>query len=671
MRIRPLFISIFLVPLVLPSAVKAQSNLQPESRQEFQRVFGATSVGGGTSSTPSQPATAAASNLRTESANEFRRIFGQNVLSGTVELQKYATPSTIDSTALYALTASTDKRKYLVLWHLIAVDVTAMDHRAIIGASPTTYHEQFGPHRAARALGLIHEAMFEAANAFEHKYTSTLPGGISFSTFGASQDAAIIEAAYQIIAWLYPGLNDQPLDLAAGNVCANNKFSIAAYYTCSLGTIGNESERNAGIGVGRAIAGKIISEHSHDGAERPEPVWLKDFIPRQSPGDANYAFTQWQRDPVSALDTALGGYWGQIRPLVLSSGFQFRPPENNAPAALFEKAAGNPTSLPSYNAVYKWGRETRLDPMAKITQPPPAGDGFFLAQFWAYDATANLCAPPRLYNQIAASVLYHIEQTPGDAHKDVVDVNSVTDVARFYALVNIAMADAAIAAWDSKFHFQFPRPVTYIRAYEEKLKGIMTTKWFPVGAQITNSDQTYNITPPFPAYPSGHATFGGALFGILRQFIKPNAGFDFLSDEFNGKNKDVFNYIRCFRPDEKSPREDKLTPDKFCAKRQLTLNCAERENADSRIFMGVHWVFDADDGIEQGNKVAREVYRRAMKPVDAQGQPYDAPSQVFSADYNVLKKRSDLVCPNITLPMGWDDTDPTKGFGPLAIPTIN
>jgi hypothetical protein len=668
MRKYPVFFPACLIPLVLSPVVQAQNNLQPESRQEFQRVFGSTSLGAPAADSPrSGTAAPAASNLQQESANEFRRIFGQNVLSGTVELQKMATPSTIDSTALHALTASTDKRRYLVLWHLIAVDLTAIDHRAIIGASPTTYQEQFGPARAARALALIHQAMFEAANAFDHKYTSSLSGGPALPTAGASQDAAIIEAAYQVIVWLYPGLNDQSFDVgSAGMVCTINKFSLSTYYTCSLGTIGNDSERNAGIAVGRAIAGKIIAEHSHDGGERLEPVWGKDFIPRQAPGDTNYPFTQWQRDPVSQLATALGRYWGQVRPFAMSSGFQFRPPEDKSPAALFQKIASDPTNLPSYNAVYKWGRETRLDPMAKITQPPLAGDGFFIAQFWAYDATANLCAPPRLYNQIAAKVLEQIEKTPTDGYPGVIDVNSITDIARFYALVNIAMADAAVAAWDSKYHFQFPRPVTYIRAQEEKLKGTVTTKWFPVGAQVTNSDQTFNITPPFPAYPSGHATFGGALVGILRQFMKPTATFLFLSDEFNGKNKDVFNYFRC-------SSDDKLTPGKFCDKngRSFTLNCAERENADSRVFMGVHWVFDADDGIEQGNKVAREVYRRAMKPVDAQGQPYDAPSQVFSANYNVLKKRSDLVCPNLTFPIGWDDPDPSKGFGPLAIPTTN
>ena len=644
-------------------------NLQPESRQEFRRVFGTS---GPSASALVAPANAARSALQPDSVNEFRRVFGQNVLSGSVELQEMATPATTNSTVLNALAASADKRRYLVLWHLIAVDITAIDHRAFIGASPNTYHEQFGPARAARALALVHQAMFEAANAFDHRYTSMLPGTSIAAPVGASQDAAIIEAAYQVIAWLYPGLNDQPLDASDPNkICLANQFSLSTYYVCSLETITNADERTAGVAIGRTVAGRIIAARSHDGAERAEPVWGNDFVPRQAPGNPNYAFTQWQVDPVSQLRTALGGNWGEVTPFVMTSGFEFRPTEDGSPA---DKVNGLPKDtnhtplykdLVSYNAVHQWGRETRLDPSGVTPSPQPAMDGPLLAQFWAYDATANLCAPPRLYNQIAAAVLSLVEKSPSDTQPNVIDVQSTTDVARFYALVNIAMADAAIASWDSKYHFQFPRPVTYIRASEElDAKGkTIATKWFPLGAQISNSDQTYNITPPFPSYPSGHAVFGGALFGILRQFVKPEAKFAFLSDEFNGRNKDVFNYIRC-------SADDKVTPKKFCSPRELTTDCAERENADSRVFMGVHWIFDADDGIEMGNKVARQIYKQAMKPIDSQGQPQEPSSHRFSVA-DPSKKRSDLVCSGVNLPSGWDDTDPTKGFGRLTIVVVD
>ena len=494
------------------------------------------------------------------------------------------------------------------------------------------------------------------------------------SIVGASRDAALVEAAYQIITWLYPGLKEQQIaTIDPNNVCESTQFSITAYYTCSLNSIIDASQRDAGISVGRAVAGKIIAERSGDGAERAEPIFVRDLPPRQPlVGDA-FAFTQWQQDPVSQLTTALGGYWGNVRPFALTSGFQFRPPESASPALRIPTDGSGKRlykDLPSYNAVARWGRETRLDPSGQAIQPPMSGDGFFVAQLWAYDGTANVCAPARLYNQIAAAVLDHIEKSPDDGHANVINVKSITDVARFYALVNLAMADAAVAAWDAKYHFQFPRPVTYIRSVDEREMAVqgkpIGPKWFPVGAQNTNSDQPFNITPPFPSYPSGHAVFGGALFGVLRQFLKPETQFSFLSDEFNGRNKDVFNYVRCSEQDTFTPKASK-----FCAKRKFTLDCAEKENADSRIFMGVHWAFDADDGIVIGNKVARQAYKYLMKPVDAQGQPFDASSRTFSAAGNPTRSRRDLVCADVSYPAGWDDLDPKKGFGPLKAVVID
>lgn len=659
-----LFAVSLLIAMDLFVVVRAEG-LAPESRQEFQRIYG-SSPGALTSPALPQPGQAAQrSGLQTQSAAELKRVFGQNVLSGSVALQTLSTPQTINSADLCGVVDSSDKRKYVILWHLISLDLTALDHRALIGNSPNTYHQQFGPARASRALALIHQAIFEAANAFDRKFVSTLSGWDSGPTSNASQDAAIVEAAYQISAWLYPGLNDQPAD-AADPSNTKGQFSLAAYYVCSMNSILDDNQRKAGIDIGRSVAGKIMSERSHDGAERQEPIWNREFVPRRPPGGADYAFLQWQVDPVSSLQTALGAYWGEVRPFVLTSGFQFRIAEKDAPAGIVAQLNGAYGKLPSYAAVNKDARETRLDPAGKITQPPAGGDGLLIAQFWAYDGTANLCAPARLYNQVAGAALRQIEMNPSDGY-GAIDIASVTDVARFYAMINIAMADAAIAAWDSKFHFQFPRPVTYIRALDEldaaKMGKTVSAKWFPVGAQITNSDQPFNITPPFPSYPSGHAVFGGALFGELRQFVKPTAKFKFKSDEFNGKNKDVFNYVRC------SP-DDKLTDPKVCNDRDLMLDCAERENADSRVFMGVHWVFDADDGIVMGNKVASHVYRHVMRPLDAQGQPVDPPLKTFSVT-PANKERKDLLCPGMAnLPAGWDDVDATKGFGKLKIEIV-
>jgi len=74
----------------------------------------------------------------------------------------------------------------------------------------------------------------------------------------------------------------------------------------------------------------------------------------------------------------------------------------------------------------------------------------FIAIFWAYDGTPSLCAPPRLYNQITVQIADQMKI-------------STSDFARLLALVNTAMADAAMSVWDSKYYYDFWRPITGIR----------------------------------------------------------------------------------------------------------------------------------------------------------------------------------------------------------------
>jgi hypothetical protein len=168
----------------------------------------------------------------------------------------------------------------------------------------------------------------------------------------------------------------------------------------------------------------------------------------------------------------------------------------------------------------------------------------------------GLCAPPRLYNMIARTVA--LQQK----------VRGVPEIARLFALVNVALVDAGIASWDSKFFCQYWRPVTAIRAQSDPT-------FYPLGAPDTNTGGP-NFTPPFPAYTSGHATLGGALFQMLRHFWPDETPFTFVSDEFNGKNKDVNGNIMPFRPASFKSFSD-----------------AEWANAQNRIYLGIHWHFDA------------------------------------------------------------------------------
>jgi len=173
------------------------------------------------------------------------------------------------------------------------------------------------------------------------------------------------------------------------------------------------------------------------------------------------------------------------------------------------------------------------------------------------------------------------------------------------------MADAAITIWESKYHYNLWRPITAIRESDPgtgptgRGDGNPATVgdpiFTPLGAPASNLNGP-NFTPPFPAYPSGHAGFGGAIFETLRRFYGTDKiGFNFVSDEFNGVTKDNDGNVRPYMPRSFS-----------------SLSQAEEENGQSRIYLGIHWHFDKTAGINQGRRVADYIFDHAFQPVEAE-----------------------------------------------------
>jgi hypothetical protein len=441
-------------------------------------------------------------------------------------------------------------------WHDMALQATGLDHTPVTSGEHRVFGEQYGPTRASRAMAIVHIAIFNAVNAIAGNYRSYT--GLPPAPANTSMDAAIAQAAHDTLVALYP----------------SQQASLDAQLADDLSQGQDGRAQVNGIQLGQQAAKAILALRAHDGAQYPEPHVGIDFITGDEPG-------QWRQDPISQIPLALGAYWGKVTPFVLRAADQFRVPP---PPALKSGAYAA-----AFDEVKRLGGDGVITPTERTAEQTEIGI------YWAYDGTPSLCAPPRLYNQITM----HIADQQG---------TSVVELARLLALVNVAMADAGIAIWESKYYYEFWRPVTGIR---EADKGTGPTglgdgnpdtrgdKTFtPLGAPASNLDGP-NFTPPFPAYPSGHAGFGGALFQTLRRcYGTDKIAFTFVSDEFNGVTRDNEGNMR------------PLLPRSFSS-----LSQAEEENGQSRIYLGIHWAFDKTRGIVQGRRIADYVFEHAFVPL--------------------------------------------------------
>jgi hypothetical protein len=202
--------------------------------------------------------------------------------------------------------------------------------------------------------------------------------------------------------------------------------------------------------------------------------------------------------------------------------------------------------------------------------------------FWGYDGPPELGTPPRLYLQIVLGVLDEVDARRPTGLTDDEELRVVAGAA-------LAMAEAGIDAWKYKYsadHMMW-RPVLGIAHGLESLAPA-EAGWKPLGRPDTNGSGL-SLTPNFPAYPSGHATFGASAFQVLRTFLveKKLAEFDAdgvdnvrfcaRSDEYNGRNRD--------------PRGDKPARP-VLHQPYASLWQAIVDNSVSRVYLGVHWQFD-------------------------------------------------------------------------------
>ncbi len=437
-------------------------------------------------------------------------------------------------------------------WNAVALGAVAADHSV---ATPA----QGGPTRTARALAIVHGAMFDAANAIDHSFTSYLVHRNGPKR--ASIDAAVAQAAHDTLANLYP----------------QQTATFDAALAATLAGVPDGPNEKKGIAIGRVVAKKTLNARADDGSAL-DPPYTEGTLPGEH-----------RQDPLHPTQGFLTPGWGSVTPFAMTDGAQFR---SEAPPLL--SSAEYATAFNDVKVVGADDAET--SDRDGNGMPDRTPEQTVTGIFWGYDGSPGLGTPPRLYNQIARVIA-------------VQQGNTEIQNARMFALINIAMADAGIASWETKYVFNFWRPVIGVREADPGTgpSGLgdgnaATTAeagWSPLGAPCSNDcGAVTNFTPPFPAYTSGHATFGAAMFMTLTNFYgRDNIAFTFTSDEFNGVTTDQNGNVR-----------------PVVTRTYSRLSEAAEENGQSRIYLGIHWVFDKTAGIAQGNAIADYVFQNFLRP---------------------------------------------------------
>jgi len=320
---------------------------------------------------------------------------------------------------------------------------------------------------------------------------------------------------------------------AAGTVLASlnpqAEGELRGAMTAYLATIPDSDAKAQGITLGEAVAAKILEARANDGADAPDS-----YRPKTKPGV--YVPTP----------PMISSTWPNLKPFALTSQSQFRP---EPPIALTgEQWAAD------YNEIKDLGAKTSTKRSARQTE-----DG----RFWLI--TGPQSADP-IVRQLAKA-------------KEM----SVIDCARFMALVAVAAADAGIAVFDSKYQYDFWRPVTAIRNgdIDDNPATERDATWQPIDS-----------TPMHPEYPCAHCLVSGAVAAAIEAALG-TAEIPEVSMT--------------------SPTAPGVTH------RWTNIRAYNEEVSHARIWAGFHYRFSVRVGQDVGRKVGRYVVDTVMQPAVTTG----------------------------------------------------
>jgi hypothetical protein len=386
------------------------------------------------------------------------------------------------------------------------------------------------PPVTTRVAAIVQAAVFDAVNGIARRYTPihVAPAGPA----GASQDAAAVQAAYATLVQLYPA----------------QKSTLDARLAVSLAVLGSQ-ENSAAIASGRAwgqtVADAILAWRSTDG-----------FTPAPPPFLGGTAVGQWRPTPPAFASGAVPQF-AYMTPWAIAAPSQFRP------------AGPPPLTSTRYGTDFN---ETKQ--MGSMSSSTRTTEQTVYAWFW------NSATPSFLWNTVAVSLVTGLgSESEENGERDSHDTrhDSTLQNARLLALLNVAIADAAIACFEAKYTYVSWRPVTAIplAATDGNPTTTEDPAWMPLFA-----------TPAHPEYPSAHSCLSAAAGSVLADRFGEKTHFTMQSDSMPG-------VVRSFK----------------------SFSSALEEVKNARIVAGIHFRSATDDGQTVGASVAEYVLDHAAQPV--------------------------------------------------------
>lgn len=394
------------------------------------------------------------------------------------------------------------------------------------------------PTYSSRSLGYIGLTMYECVVHADPAYRSMqgqLPGLLSLpqpETNATYQWQLVLNSGVPtILKLLYPS-ND--------NINIETEHTIDTLYQLNLIQYSaniDEATVNRSIQLGKDIATAIYQWASTDGGNN---AYRAPFDPQSPfPSGESYWVPPTKGQTVSKFP--LHPHWGENRTFSEANG------QLPIPAIMPYSTDPNSDYYKTYHDIYELSKNlTRTDKE--------------IAAWWADDPTETVSPPGHSFNLASIAI--------NNTHPDLLKA------AETYARVGMAVADAFICCFKSKYTYYNERPSKYV-------KNTIDTAWAPFWSE-----------PPFPAFPSGHSTQASAAAIVLTDLYGDN--FAFTDDTHKGAVR--------------FPFSEPMQPRQYTSFQQ----CAE-ETGYSRLLGGIHTAQDNETGLVEGKKIGENINRLIWK----------------------------------------------------------